>query len=292
MASSDSLQPHPAPWRAKIFTVIFGTHTFLGRAFDVALLVAILTSIVAVSLETVESLATYADELNTIEWLFTIMFTVEYALRMSCVRRPLRYVFSFFGIVDLLSFLPTYITLLAPDMPTHTLVVLRSLRLLRVFRIFELRAFMRDADSLSAAVWEARGKIVVFLTTILIAVTIMGTAMYVVESPLPDSQFTSIPQSMYWAVVTMTTVGYGDIVPQTPHGKVLSAILILLGYSLIIVPTGFVSAEFVGRRSSPPPSPDNSVCGVCGTPDHQADASYCRRCGHPLGQERPQTDKS
>jgi voltage-gated potassium channel len=168
-------------------------------------------------------------------------------------------------------------------MPTHTLVVLRSLRLLRVFRIFELRMFMRDADSLSAAVWEARGKIVVFLTTILIAVTIMGTAMYVVERKEPGSQFTSIPQAMYWAVVTMTTVGYGDVVPQSTPGKILSTILILLGYSLIIVPTGFVSAEFVGHRASrKQPAAQAAPCPRCAEADHLAQARFCHRCGEKL----------
>ncbi len=278
MDTPDTIAPHPTPWRAAVHRVIFGTETLGGKLFDIGLLIAILVSVVAVSLETVESVDRHHHRaLVSIEWVLTVLFTIEYVLRLLCVRRPRRYARSFFGVVDLLSFLPTYLSLLAPG--AQMLIVLRTLRLLRVFRILELSHFMTEAEVLGRAVWEARAKVVVFLMTVLIAVTIMGTGMYQVERDRPDSQFTSIPQSMYWAIVTMTTVGYGDVVPHTALGKMLSAVLILLGYSLIIVPTGFVSAELVGKRSASPPA---RSCPRCAAGEHQDDARFCRQCGAEL----------
>lgn len=269
-----------APWRVKLHEVIFEADTPAGKAFDVALLIAILVSMLAVSLETVAPVERrYGNLLVAIEWTITVLFTIEYVLRLVCVGNPWRYAKSFFGIVDLLSILPTYLSILLPG--SQSLVVIRSLRLLRVFRVFKLTHFLSEAASLRRAVWQARGKVVVFLTTVLIAVSIMGSAMYLVENlDGPSSQFTSIPQGMYWAIVTMTTVGYGDIVPETVLGKFLSAILIILGYSLIIVPTGFVSAELVGAKITRPVS--TQTCTNCVQEGHDVDATFCKYCGERL----------
>lgn len=278
-APADRNAPN-AGWRARLHEIIFEADTPAGKAFDVALLIAILVSVAAVSLETVAPIqARYGAQLAAIEWTITALFTAEYILRLICVESPLRYARSFFGIVDLLAILPSYLRLLLPGSPS--LIVIRSLRLLRVFRVFKLAHFLSEAAALRRAVWQARGKIVVFLTTVLIAVSIVGSAMYTIENmDGPSQQFTSIPQGMYWAVVTMTTVGYGDIVPETVLGKLLSAALIILGYSLIIVPTGFVSAELVGARFERPVSTQS--CGNCLREGHDADASYCKFCGTRL----------
>ena len=269
------------PWRVKLHEVIFEADTAAGKAFDVALLIAILVSILAVSLETVDSVQQrYGDVLVAIEWTITVLFTIEYVLRLLCVASPWRYAKSFFGIVDLLAILPTYLSVLLPG--SQSFVVIRSLRLLRVFRVFKLAHFLSEAAALRRAVWQARGKIVVFLTTVLIAVSIMGSAMYVVENvDAPSEQFTSIPQGMYWALVTMTTVGYGDIVPETPLGKLLAALLIILGYSLIIVPTGFVSAELVGAKMTTRPV-STQTCANCMQEGHDVDAAFCKYCGERL----------
>jgi len=245
------------------------------------LLVVILVSIVTVSLETVEPVQRrYGGLLVAIEWTITVLFTIEYALRLLCVGSPWRYATSFFGIVDLLAVVPTYLSVLIPG--SQSLVVIRSLRLLRVFRVFKLGHFLSEAAALRRAVWQARGKIVVFLTTVLITVSIMGSAMYLVENfDRPSEQFTSIPEGMYWAVVTMTTVGYGDIVPETALGKFLAAILIIMGYSLIIVPTGFVSAELVGARLTTRPV-STQTCANCMREGHDVDATFCKYCGTRL----------
>ncbi len=280
MDMEQKIAPHPTQWRARIYRVIFEFDTPGGKLFDIALLVAILVSVVAVSLETVTKIQEdYGRMLTALEWCFTAAFTVEYVLRLMCVRRPLRYAVSFFGVVDLASFLPTYISLMAPEAGVQILLVVRSMRLLRIFRILGLPRFQTEVDGLGRAVWAARARIVVFLVTILIAVTIAGAAMYLVEHDREDSHFTSIPQAMYWAVVTMTTVGYGDVVPHTAPGKILSAALILLGYSLIIVPTGFISAELAG---GPWRVRSHRECPACGIRGHKDDAKFCRRCAAEL----------
>jgi len=272
-----------ATWRKRLHEVIFEADTPGGKAFDVALLILILVSMLAVSLETVAPIAArYGRLLVATEWTITILFTIEYVLRLLCVGSPARYARSFFGIVDLLAIVPTYLSILLPG--SQSFVVIRSLRLLRVFRVFKLVHFLTEAEVLRRAVWQARGKIVVFLTTVLIAVSIMGSAMYVVENlDGPSEQFTSIPQGMYWAVVTMTTVGYGDVVPETVLGKMLSAVLIILGYSLIIVPTGFVSAELVGKRmAADGRAVSTQACPNCMREGHDVDAGHCKYCGTRL----------
>ena len=234
------------------------------------------------SLETVKEFDSYDSAFKATEWILTILFTIEYILRLMCVPRATRYATGFFGIVDLLSIVPTYLTLF--DMGTRSLVVIRSFRLLRTFRVFKLARMLSEAAAMRQAVWEARGKIIVFLTTVLIVVTVAAVAMYVIEntlaSPNRPSQFTSVPQSMYWAIVTMTTVGYGDIVPETHLGKLLSALLIIVGYSLIIVPTAFVSAELISSKLSRPVS--TQACPYCMAKGHEHDAVYCRLCGGKL----------
>ncbi|MCH1494119.1 MAG: ion transporter [Rubripirellula sp.] len=271
--------------RASLYDIIFEADTSAGRWFDIGLLIAILASISVVSLETVpayQQMSRLMSFFEIAEWILTLLFTVEYFLRLSCVRHPIKYAFSFWGIIDLLSVLPNYLTLIIGT-STRSFVILRSVRLLRVFRVLKLWRMMNEADELSAAVWAARNKIIVFLAVVIVAVTISGTLMFHIETMMADSHgqqsdFTSIPQAMYWAIVTMTTVGYGDVVPLSSAGKVISAILILLGYSLIIVPSTFVSAEIMHRRREP----DSARCHQCDAEEHQADATYCYRCGTRL----------
>ncbi len=285
---SDKPKSSPEPtargWRQGLYEIIFEAETPLGRGFDIALLVAIVISILAISLETVDSIDQHFHGLLvTIEWVMTVLFSVEYVLRIICVPRPKKYVFSLLGIIDLLSVLPTYLSLFVGG--TSAFGVIRSFRLLRIFRILKLVRFLHGATELRQAVWVSRDKIVVFLTTVLVAVTIAGTMMYQLEKDHNEEQFTSIPQSMYWAVVTMTTVGYGDVVPKTTGGKILSALLILLGYSLIIVPTGFVSAELIHRK--PDDAITTEVCPACLAEGHDADAMFCKYCGHHLKDHSP-----
>ncbi|MEM1068904.1 MAG: ion transporter [Planctomycetota bacterium] len=280
-----SQRPENEGWRRHLYDVIFEAEDRAGKWFDIALLLAIIASITIVSLETVpryRANPTVLSVFEGIEWFLTILFTIEYGMRLCCVRNPLRYAFSFWGLIDLLSILPTYITHFVGS-GSRSFVILRSVRLLRVFRVLKLWRMMDEADELSSAIWRARNKIIVFLVVVLVAVTISGTLMYHIEALTKDgvdeeSLFTSIPEAMYWAIVTMTTVGYGDVVPKTAPGKVISAILILLGYSLIIVPSTFVSAEIVSQTSKR----TKHVCKICNAGDQREDAMYCYRCGERL----------
>ncbi|MDB2687355.1 ion transporter [Mariniblastus sp.] len=292
--------PTVSPFRERIHEIIFGADDFAGALFDVVLLILIVASIVVVCLDTVPDIGRTDDPkvpgpyhgiLSTLSWTFTIIFTAEYLLRLYCVRRPLRYVFSFWGIIDLLSFMPDYL-LVGFSGRQGMFTVIRSLRLLRAFRIFKLGWFQNEAEDLGNAVWRSRAKITVFITVVMILVTVSGTLMYEIETwrgvDIDDptggssSQFESIPDGIYWAIVTMTTVGYGDIVPTTTLGKILSAVLILIGYSLIIVPTGFVSAEIIGHKKGVTLS--NRSCLSCLATGHDDDALYCKLCGKPLAE--------
>jgi len=274
--------------RQQLYDVIFEAETFAGRLFDILLMAAILASVVIVSIETVPAFSRDPQTMRMLslwEWFFTGLFAVEYALRFYCSRRPLRYSFSFWGVIDLLSFLPTLLIGLGSGQ--RSFVILRSIRLLRIFRVLKLWRMMSEAEALSKAVWHARDKIIVFIGVVLVAVTISGTLMYHVENrtPLADetpSSFTSIPQAMYWAIVTMTTVGYGDIVPTTTVGKFISAGLILLGYSLIIVPSGFVIAEVSASQNLAREGAGAVRCPRCARQGHAEDANYCCRCGERL----------
>jgi voltage-gated potassium channel len=263
-------------WRHRLHEIIFEADTPLGKLFDVVLLLAILLSVAAVSLESVASIRErYGFELLVGEWLFTVLFTIEYVLRLVCVERPGRYARSFFGIVDLAAVLPTYVSLVIPG--TQSLIVIRALRLLRVFRVLKLVHFVLEAQQLRRALRASSRKIVVFIGAVLTIVLISGASMYIVEGP--ERGFTSIPRSMYWAIVTMTTVGYGDIAPQTVAGQILASILMICGYGIIAVPTGIVSAELVQRR----PTPDSTqACRSCASEGHDADAAFCKHCGARL----------
>jgi voltage-gated potassium channel len=262
--------------RQRIHEIIFEHDTPGERAFDVALIGAIVLSVVVVMLDSVAAIsARYGDVLLVAEWTFTILFTIEYALRLWTSPRPLAYARSFFGLVDLLSVLPTYLSVLFPQ--TRFLIALRVLRVLRVFRILKLAQYIREAAVLSAALRASRHKITVFLATVLTVVVVVGSLMYLIEGPA--SGFTSIPQSIYWAVVTLTTVGYGDVAPVTPVGKALSAALMVIGYGIIAVPTGIVTMEL--ERASRASGAERR-CPGCGVAGHNADARHCKHCGTPL----------
>ena len=266
-----------APWRERLHEVIFEADTAVGKAFDVALLVAILASVIVVMLDSVAEIhAEFGGSLAAAEWCFTILFTVEYVLRMVCVRRPRRYAVSFFGIVDLLAVLPTYLSIFLAG--SHTLIVVRTLRLVRVFRVFKLTRYLSEAHALWAALRATRARITVFLVVVTILVVIIGAAMYLIEGNA-DSGFTSIPRSVYWAIVTMTTVGYGDIAPQTFLGQTLAAGVMILGYSIIIVPIGVFSVEIVAARGR---EIGAQTCTDCGGEGHDTDAAYCKHCGAKL----------
>jgi voltage-gated potassium channel len=275
--SADALGPLPASrWRRRLHEIVFEADTPAGRAFDLALLVAILLSIVAVVLESLPDLRReYGRTLLAVEWAFTALFTIEYVVRLLCVTRPARYAASFFGIVDLLAVVPSYLTLVFPGSPSF--VVLRAVRLLRVFRILKLARFLEDANLLVRALKASQRKISVFFGSLVTIVLIMGTLMYLIEGE--ENGFTSIPQGMYWAVVTMTTVGYGDVVPRTVLGRILATVVMILGYAIIAVPTGIVSVELAhaGRPVS------TQACPGCGRQGHDTDAYHCKYCGHLLG---------
>ncbi|MHC4937455.1 MAG: ion transporter [Planctomycetota bacterium] len=263
-------------WRERWYEVIFEADTRAGKTFDVLLLIAIFLSVLTVILESVRPVRDqYGGLLNAAEWVFTILFTIEYVARLACAPSRLRYAGSFFGVVDLLSILPTYLELFIPG--AQTVAVLRALRLLRVFRVLKLAHMLSEAGSLRRAIWASRSKIAVFLTFVLIVVVIIGAAMYVIERDTPG--FTSIPQAMYWAVVTMTTVGYGDIAPATAVGKSLAALIMVLGYSMIIVPTGIVTAELTHGGVK---KVTTQVCPGCMAEGHDVDATHCKFCGEKL----------
>ncbi len=271
-------------WRKRLHEIIFEADTFGGKLFDVLLLIAIFLSVLVVMLDSVNSIhAEHADALLSAEWIFTILFTIEYVLRLVCTRRPIKYVLSFYGVVDLLSIVPTYLPLLPQAGATPQLLIIRVLRLLRVFRIFKLGQFLREATALRQALKASRAKITVFLATVLVIVTLMGAAMHLVEGEYSvdgePSKFTSIPESMYWAIVTMTTVGYGDVVPYSALGKVFASMIMILGYGLIAVPTGIVSVEIAHAARL---STSTRTCPSCSKEGHDLDARCCRFCGERL----------
>jgi voltage-gated potassium channel len=258
--------------REKLYHIVFGTDTKAGRRFDVVLLWVILGSVAAVMLESVPTFSKeYKDAFFIIEWIFTIFFTIEFFLRLWISPQPIRYVFSFWGIIDLLSILPTYLSLILAGY--HYLLIVRVFRLLRVFRVLKLVRFNTEAQSLLSALKQSRYKISIFLLAVLAIVTLMGTVMYVVEGG--EKGFTSIPQSIYWAIVTVTTVGYGDMVPSTVLGKFLSSVAMIIGYAIIAVPTGIVTGEII--RGS-----NDTKCPHCGHPN-TPEAKYCNNCGAELG---------
>jgi voltage-gated potassium channel len=265
-----------ASLRSRLHEIIFEADTPAGKAFDVALLVFIILSVVAVMLESTSTIAArYGPWLRTFEWVVTILFTIEYLLRLYSVGNPLRYARSFFGIVDLLAILPTYLSIFIPG--AQTLLVIRALRLLRVFRVLKLAQFVGEASELRAALRASARKIIVFLGAVLTIVVIVGSMMYLIEGEA--NGFTSIPVSIYWAIVTMTTVGYGDIAPQTALGKILASAIMIMGYGIIAVPTGIVSVELAGVTRK---KISTQACPQCGAEGHDADAVHCKYCGDEL----------
>lgn len=264
-------------FRQRLYEIIFEADTPAGRLFDIVLLVSIVISVLAVMLESVTAIrAQYAGWLIGIEWFFTVLFTLEYLARLYTVQRKRVYATSFLGIVDLLSILPTYLALFFTG--AQSLMVIRSVRLLRIFRILKLPRFIGESQSLVSALKSSRHKIIVFLLTVVTTVIIMGTIMYLVEGP--ENGYTSIPRSIYWSVVTMTTVGYGDIAPRTDFGQFLAAMLMIMGYGVIAVPTGIVSAEMISLKSREKLS--TQVCPNCLKDGHDNDAVFCKFCSAKL----------
>jgi voltage-gated potassium channel len=276
-ASAPSREPGrpDTGWRLRLYTIIFEAETRAGRAFDIALIAFILASVAVVVLDSVESIhARHATLLTVLEWFFTAAFTLEYLARLACVRHPWVYARSAFGVIDLLAVLPTYLAFFFPGL--HALLDVRVLRLLRVFRIFKLGAYVAEYGALGRALWLSRRKILVFLSFVLMVVLVMGTLMYVVEGPA--NGFTSVPVGVYWAITTMTTVGFGDITPKTDLGRLIASVMMLLGWGTLAVPTGIVSAEFTAQRLEP----TTRTCPECLSEGHLASARFCRDCGAPL----------
>ena len=264
-----------APWKQKLHEVIFEADTLTGKWFDIILLILIILSVTTVMLESVNSIdLLYGEELRILEWIFTILFTLEYIARLASIEKPLKYVFSFYGIVDLVSIIPTYLGIFISG--THTLSIIRSIRLLRVFRILKLAQFIGEADVLLQALKASRAKIVVFLFAVLSLTFILGTMMYLIESS--DSGFTSIPRSIYWAIVTLTTVGYGDITPDTALGQTLASLIMIIGYAIIAVPTGIVGSELAKVDLGT----NTRACSSCSLEGHDNDAGFCKFCGEKL----------
>ncbi len=283
MASSSPKHKEFSPFRENLYEIIFEADTPLGKLFDIVLLLAILGSVIAIMLETVPNFEKYKGILHAIEWIFTIFFTLEYIIRIYTVHSPKKYITSFFGVIDLISILPTYISFILPG--TTALMAFKAIRLLRVFRIFKLGNLLFEGQVIMKALKESRDKILVFMFFIVVMVTIFGSVIYFIEhnSPIGHEGFTSIPKSVYWAIVTLSTVGYGDISPNTPLGQFLSSILMILAYAVIAVPTGIVTAEFSkGKKRKIAQNYSSQVCSFCLKDGHDRDADFCKFCGEHL----------
>ena len=266
-------------WRHRLHEIIYEADTKTGKAFDITLLFLIIVSVILVALESVESFRlNYSDFLNISEWIITIVFSIEYILRLMCVRKPFKFIISLYGIIDLLSIIPKYISILF--FGTQYLGALRALRLLRVFRILKMTRYIGESNTLMKALIASRAKVGVFIFSVLVICIIFGTLMYMIE---PDeSGFTSIPEGIYWSIVTLTTVGYGDIAPITPFGQFLAAVIMIMGYGIIAVPTGIVTAELSEKSKI---SSNTQACPHCMTSDHPDNAIYCYHCGELLNDE-------
>jgi voltage-gated potassium channel len=265
-------------WKEKLHEIIYEADTKEGKLFDVVLLFAIIASILLVMLESVESFDTeYHDFLNISEWIITILFSIEYILRIISIKKPLKYVFSFYGIIDLLSTLPKYLSFFL--IGSHHLAALRALRLLRIFRILKVTRYIGASDKLLVALKASKAKISVFLYFVVILCVILGTVMYMIEGA--ENGFTSIPRSVYWAIVTLTTVGYGDIAPHTPFGQFIASIIMILGYGIIAIPTGIVSSE-MAKTADNKIHTNTQACPNCGAENHKDGAEFCYNCGSKL----------
>jgi len=287
-------EPHDG-WRRAVYRVTFESDTAAGRLFDKLLVLAILTSVLVVIADSVPLLNRhFSDAFTVAEWFFTILFTIEYSLRFICLRHPHRYALSFFGIIDLIAVLPTYLALAFPGI--HVLVDVRVLRLLRIFRIFKLTAYISEYQALATALRASSRKIMVFLSVVVLIIVVMGSLMYVIEGP--ENGFTSIPTSIYWAVTTMTTVGFGDIAPQSALGRFITSLMMLVGWGTLAVPTGIVTTELALRQQRastqdgnlqgggalhlPGFASDSRACPACGEPSHPQQARFCHQCGAAL----------
>jgi voltage-gated potassium channel len=263
-------------FRKKTHEIIFEADTFLGKLFDIVLLILIVLSIAAVMVESVEAYSIkYEPFLSFFEWSITAIFTVEYLLRIISVKKPLKYIFSFYGLIDLVSLLPTYLGLFMFSESISSIKTIRTIRLLRVFRILKLIRYVKEAQTLKTALIASRQRIIVFLLAVLAVATIMGTIIYIIEDP--KDGFTSIPRSIYWAIVTLTTVGYGDIAPQTVLGQFFASIIMILGYAIIAVPTGMISVELARNEKM-----NTQSCPSCSEEGHENNAKYCKHCGAEL----------
>lgn len=264
-------------WRDRAYAIIFESDTAAGRRFDSILLVIIVLSVATVIIDSVR--AVRAQDylvLNMLEWIFTVFFTIEYIVRLLCVKKPLRYALSWFGIIDLISILPTYLSVIFPEF--HFLIDVRLLRMLRVFRILKIPRYFDESQILWMALKNSRHKILIFLGAVVIMSVILGTVMYIVEGP--ENGFTSIPVGMYWSIVTLTTTGYGDIHPKTPLGQLITSFAMLMGYGIIALPTGIIGIELAMTMMKGLPS--NRKCDFCLTEGHEADATFCKNCGEKL----------
>lgn len=265
--------------RALFYTIIFEADTRSGRAFDLILIAAILLSVIVVVLDSIAAISSrYGRLLTALEWFFTLLFTVEYAARLWCVKRPARYARSFYGVIDLLSILPTYLALAFPV--AHSVLDVRILRLLRIFRILKLTSYVDEYGALSQALVASRRKILIFLSVVMMVVVLLGTSMYVVEGP--EHGFTSIPTSVYWAITAVTTVGFGDIVPRTDIGRAIASLIMLMGWGILAVPTGIISSEMTAQRFGQRKLPTTRTCPECLTEGHEASAHFCKFCGAAL----------
>ena len=275
-------KPHKG-WKEKLHEIIYEADTPNGKLFDVILFWLIITSIILVMLESVESIdKKYHNFLNIAEWVITILFSIEYIARIMTVKQPKKYIFSFYGIIDLLSTIPKYLSFFL--IGSHSLIAFRALRLMRIFRILKLARFVGESNNFTRALRASRAKISVFLTFVLILCVVLGTIMYLVEGNA-SSGFTSIPRSVYWAIVTLTTVGYGDIAPVTPVGQLIASFIMILGYGIIAIPTGIVSAEYANKSKPNEPKKEEKVnlntqcCVNCLSEKHQDNAQFCHKCG-------------
>jgi len=273
-------------WRHTLYAVIYQANTPAGRGFDIALIICILASVLTIVLDSVEDISKqHGALLFTAEWVFTAIFTAEYILRIFCIPRPFKYVFSFYGVIDLLAILPSYFSLFMPG--SQYLLVIRILRVLRIFRILKLVRFINQSNLLINALLASRLKITIFMFAIITLLVIFGSAMYLIEGP--ENGFTNIPVSIYWSVVTLTTVGFGDITPKTDLGRGVAAIVMVIGYSIIAVPTGIFTAELSQVMKRQKARADKRICTKCRKSGHEPDANYCRICGEeltPLVEER------
>lgn len=274
-------KPHGG-WRRRLYIIIFEADTPAGRWFDFSLIGAILISVLAVVLDSVAAIhERYGSVLMAVEWFFTVLFTLEYIARLACVNHPQRYARSFYGIIDLMAILPSYLALFFPEL--RALLDVRILRLLRMFRLLKLAAYVQEYSLLGRALVASRRKILIFLSVVYIIVFIMGTVMYVVEGP--ENGYTSIPTSVYWAITAITTVGFGDIVPQTDLGRAIASAMMLVGWGVLAVPTGIITAEMTAQHYES--KSDKRSCVECGARGHESGARYCRQCGTALPSDTP-----